>query len=55
MDTILSLMLGLGLAAAVGFRIFVPFLVVSLAAYTGHLDLSDGQDWLLRNRRRGII
>jgi len=46
METALSLMLGLGLAAAVGFRIFVPFLVVSLAAYTGHLDLADGQAWI---------
>jgi len=46
METVLSLMLGLGLAAAVGFRIFVPFLVVSAAAYTGHLDLAEGQAWL---------
>ncbi|MBU1676550.1 DUF4126 domain-containing protein, partial [bacterium] len=46
METALSLMLGLGLAAAVGFRIFVPFLMVSLAAHTGHLDLSDGQAWI---------
>lgn len=46
MDTALGLMLGLGLAAAVGFRIFVPFLVVSLAAYTGHLDLGEGSAWL---------
>ena len=46
METALSLMLGLGLAAAVGLRIFVPFLLVSLAAYTGHLDLSEGQAWI---------
>ncbi len=46
METALSLMLGLGLAAAVGFRIFVPFLVVSLAAYTGYIDLAEGQAWI---------
>jgi len=46
MEMALSLMLGLGLAAAVGFRIFVPFLIVSLAAYTGHLQLANGFAWI---------
>ncbi len=46
MDTVLGLMLGLGLAAAVGLRIFVPFLAVSLAAYTGHLELGEGSAWM---------
>jgi len=46
MEWILSLMLGLGLAAAVGFRIFVPFLLVSLAAHTGHLQLAEGFGWI---------
>jgi len=46
MDTLLALLLGLGLAAAVGLRIFVPFLVISLAAHTGHLELAAGQEWI---------
>jgi hypothetical protein len=34
------------LAAATGFRVFLPMLVVSGAAYTGHLHLDDGFAWL---------
>jgi hypothetical protein len=45
-DLALSIALGIGLAAAVGFRVFVPMLVVSVAAYTGHLHLSSGLEWL---------
>jgi hypothetical protein len=46
LDTLLSLCLGLGLAAACGFRVFVPLLITSLAAHTGHLDLAGGFDWI---------
>jgi Domain of unknown function (DUF4126) len=45
-DLALSIALGVGLAAAVGFRVFVPMLIVSIAAYTGHLHLSSGFAWL---------
>ena len=45
-DLALSIALGVGLAAAVGFRVFVPMLVMSVAAYTGHLTLSSGFAWL---------
>lgn len=45
-DLIVSIALGVGLAAAVGFRIFLPLLVASVAAYTGHLHLSDSFAWL---------
>jgi hypothetical protein len=45
-DLLLSIALGIGLAAAVGFRVFVPMLVMSVAAYTGHLHLSSGLEWL---------
>ena len=38
--------LGIGLAAATGFRVFVPLLVAGLAAHFGHLPLSDGFQWL---------
>ena len=43
---ITALALGLGLAAAVGFRVFVPFLLVSLAARSGGVQLAGGFDWL---------
>jgi len=38
--------LGLGLAAAVGFRVFVPFLLVSIAARSGSVHLAGGFEWL---------
>lgn len=41
-----SIALGIGLAAAVGFRVFLPLLVASVAAYTGHLHLNDSFAWL---------
>ncbi len=41
-----SIALGIGLATAVGFRVFVPLLVVSVAAYLGHLHLSENFQWL---------
>ena len=37
LDLALSIALGVGLAAATGFRVFLPMLVVSAAAYTGYL------------------
>ena len=46
MDTAISIALGIGLAAAVGFRVFLPLLVASIAAYTGHLHLNDNFAWL---------
>jgi Domain of unknown function (DUF4126) len=42
----LSVVLGIGLAAATGFRVFLPMLVASAAAYFGHLPLSDSFAWL---------
>ena len=46
MEIALSTCLGLGLSAACGFRVFVPLLVVSVAARTGHLTLSPHFDWI---------
>lgn len=46
MEHALSISLGLGLAAAAGFRIFVPLMVMSIAAYTGHLELGQGFGWI---------
>jgi hypothetical protein len=45
-DVALSIALGIGLAAATGFRVFLPMLLVSAAAYTGHLPLGDNFAWL---------
>jgi uncharacterized protein DUF4126 len=45
-DTALSIALGVGLAAAVGFRVFLPLLIASIGAYTGHLQLHDSFAWL---------
>src|SRR5580704_13824470 len=45
-DLALSIALGVALAAATGFRVFLPMLIASGAAYTGHLHLDDGFAWL---------
>jgi uncharacterized protein DUF4126 len=45
-DIAVSVALGVGLAAATGLRVFLPMLVVSAAAYTGHLPLADSFAWL---------
>ncbi|MBW4647343.1 MAG: DUF4126 domain-containing protein [Kastovskya adunca ATA6-11-RM4] len=46
MDILLSICIGIGLSAACGFRIFVPPLVMSIAAMYGHLPLSSDFDWI---------
>ena len=46
MDLILSIFLGIGLAAAVGFRIFLPFLVISIVSQFGALELAEGFEWI---------
>jgi Domain of unknown function (DUF4126) len=45
-DLALSIVLGVALAAATGFRVFLPMLIVSGAAYTGHLHLDNSFAWL---------
>ncbi len=45
-DLALSIVLGIALAAATGFRVFLPMLIVSGAAYTGHLQLDSSFAWL---------
>ncbi len=46
MEIFLSLLIGLGLSAACGFRIFVPMLIASIALRTGHLHVGEGFAWL---------
>ena len=46
MELLTSLIIGVGLSAACGFRIFVPFLGMSIANMSGHLTLSPGFEWI---------
>ncbi len=46
METILSIAMGIGLSAACGFRVFVPFLVINIATLTGYLQLSPDFEWI---------
>lgn len=42
----LMILMGIALAAACGFRVFVPMLVISIAAMAGQVTLSPGFDWV---------
>lgn len=42
----LSAFIGIGLAAATGFRVFMPMFAVSLASYLGWIPLNDHFEWL---------
>ena len=46
METLLSICVGLALAAACGFRVFVPLLVMSIASLAGHLTLDPSWQWI---------
>lgn len=46
METALGIVMGIALAAACGFRVFLPFLVMSVAARFGHLPLAGGFEWI---------
>jgi hypothetical protein len=45
-ESVLAVIVGIGLAASCGFRVFVPMLVVSAAAHGGYLNLAHGFQWL---------
>lgn len=45
-EILLSVLMGIGLSAASGFRIFIPFLIVSIASFSGSLDLSESFSWI---------
>jgi len=45
-QTLLSVALGVGLAAAVGLRVFLPLLVVAIAAWAGKIPLTESFQWL---------
>jgi hypothetical protein len=46
MEEFLSICLGIGLAAACGFRVFVPMLIMSAAHLSGHLPLASQLEWI---------
>ncbi len=46
MEITLSILLGVGLSAAMGLRVFVPALVASLAAQQGWVSPGEGFEWL---------
>ena len=45
-DIIISIFLGVGLAAAVGFRVFLPLLVLSFAGYYEIIPLNESWQWI---------
>jgi hypothetical protein len=46
MEFIFPVLIGIGLSAACGFRVFVPFLALSIANQLGLLSLSPGFEWI---------
>jgi len=46
LTNLLAFFIGIGISAACGFRIFVPFLGLSIAAMNGLLNLSPGFQWI---------
>ena len=45
-ETIISIFLGIGLAASVGFRVFVPLFALSLAGYFHVIPLNESWQWI---------
>lgn len=45
-ETIISICLGIGLAASVGFRVFLPLLAVSIAGHYGMIPLNEQWEWV---------
>ncbi|WP_456866325.1 DUF4126 domain-containing protein [Galbibacter sp. BG1] len=45
-ETIISIFLGIGLAASAGFRVFLPLFVLSLSAYFNVINLADNWEWI---------
>jgi hypothetical protein len=45
-ETIISICLGIGLAASVGFRVFVPLFTLSLASYFNIWELNNSWQWI---------
>src|SRR5215831_314332 len=48
-ESILAIAIGIGLAAATGFRVFLPLLIAGVAARWAGLQLAHGFQWLSSN------
>jgi hypothetical protein len=46
LEPAVAVLVGIGLAASCGFRVFVPLLVTSAAANAGYLDVAENLRWL---------
>ncbi|HBC75581.1 MAG: hypothetical protein A2008_14160 [Candidatus Wallbacteria bacterium GWC2_49_35] len=46
MEFIFGTLMGIGLSAACGFRVFVPFLVMSFSAKMSYVKLTPGFEWI---------
>lgn len=46
MDPLLGILMGIGLSAACGFRVFVPMFIAGLAIAGGHAEVGAGFEWL---------
>lgn len=46
MENVLGLIVGVGLSAACGFRVFVPLMGMSIAALSGHITLGPDFAWI---------
>jgi hypothetical protein len=54
-DVLIEFLLAISLSAASGFRIFVPFLIMSGAAVLGHVDLPTQFDWVETPQALGLF
>jgi len=46
LDYAVGILLGLGLAASCGFRVFVPLLISNIASHIGYLHFGTGYEWM---------
>lgn len=46
MDIAFGILLGIGLSAAAGFRVFLPLLVTNIASMLGYVNLTGGFEWM---------
>jgi hypothetical protein len=54
-NVLIEFLLAISLSAASGFRIFVPFLIMSGAAVLGHVDLPTQFDWVETPQALGLF
>ncbi len=46
MELLFSILVGIALSATSGLRLFIPFLIMSLASRAGYLELASGFEWV---------